>query len=318
MISIIVPIYNCEKYIARCIDSILSQSYTDWELILINDGSLDTTENICKKYMNIDKRIKLCSKKNEGVSIARNVGIEKASGKFICFVDADDYLAANYLERLYDIQQKYNADTVFSSMVCVDQSGHKFNSYNNHPNEYQERQITLSDFQLNNWYSTPCVCGGMLSAEIIRENNLKFNPRYRSGEDVLFKIQYFSKSKKAIAFTDELYFYFQNSDSIVHTVNINISVEAIQAWSEGFQLLNEYELSQNAVGRIVYNYCKTLQTDGILHNMMNKEQKRVVRSKLRMIYGTIEWRKHEKEKALLVTYIPLIYRLLRKMFPTKF
>lgn len=318
MISIIVPIYNGEKYIERCIESILCQSFADWELILINDGSSDGSEALCRKYADKYKRIKIISKENEGVSVARNIGIEKAEGEFVAFVDVDDYIAVNYLERLYDIQQKYSADCVFASMVCVDQNGHICNSFYNHPKEYQEKRFTLNDFLFDNWYSTPCVWGGIFSINIIRENCLYFSSKYRSGEDMLFKLQYMLKSRRAVAFTDELYFYFQNPESVVHTINISVLIEAIQAWSEGFQLLVGYEFSRNAVGRIIYSYCKSLQTDGKLHEMMNKEQKQIVKEKLRMIYEQVKWHENEKVKLILVMYAPLIYRLLRKVFSAKF
>lgn len=99
LLSIIVPVFNAEKYITRCIDSILSQTFNDYELILINDGSTDGTYDILEKYRNNSKCIVL-HQKNRGVSVARNVGIEIATGRFISFVDADDYLSNNYFDVL--------------------------------------------------------------------------------------------------------------------------------------------------------------------------------------------------------------------------
>ena len=92
LVSIVVPVYNCENYIERCIKSLLEQTYKNIEIILINDGSKDRSLDICKKYSNIDKRIVIIDKKNEGVSKARNTGIKKSNGKFISFVDADDLI----------------------------------------------------------------------------------------------------------------------------------------------------------------------------------------------------------------------------------
>jgi len=111
-ISIIVPIYNSEKYLKRCIESILKQTYTNIELILINDGSEDKSLEICEEYKKNDERIIIVNKENEGVSVARNIGIEKATGELISFVDADDYLEATFLQELLDIMEKYNVNYV--------------------------------------------------------------------------------------------------------------------------------------------------------------------------------------------------------------
>lgn len=97
-ISIIIPVYNVEKYLPTCIESILNQSYKDFEIILINDGSTDKSGMICDKYAHIDSRIKVFHKKNEGVSTARNLGLDHAIGEYICFIDSDDWLPSDYLE----------------------------------------------------------------------------------------------------------------------------------------------------------------------------------------------------------------------------
>ena len=101
LISIIIPVYNAEKYLDYCITSILKQTYRTFELILINDGSTDKSEEICLRYQQKDNRICLISKTNEGVSSARNAGLCNSTGEYITFVDADDYLEHNYLEVLY-------------------------------------------------------------------------------------------------------------------------------------------------------------------------------------------------------------------------
>ena len=112
IISIIVPIYNSEKYLERCINSILNQTYTNFELILINDGSKDSSLKICRKYASKDNRIVVIDKENEGVSIARNMGIQRAKGELISFVDADDYIEKTFLEDMLNVMSKYNVDYV--------------------------------------------------------------------------------------------------------------------------------------------------------------------------------------------------------------
>lgn len=112
MISIIVPIYNVEKYLPKCIESIINQTYTDLEILLIDDGSTDNSGLICDKYASIDNRIKVIHKKNGGVSSARNIGLNEANGNYIAFVDSDDYIEKNMYEKMISIINKYNVDIV--------------------------------------------------------------------------------------------------------------------------------------------------------------------------------------------------------------
>ena len=102
--SIIVPVYNCQDYIARCIESVLNQNTKDMELILINDGSTDNTKEIIKQYAKENELIKIINKKNAGVSRARNDGLKKATGKYVLFLDADDYLSENYIKEIDSIE----------------------------------------------------------------------------------------------------------------------------------------------------------------------------------------------------------------------
>ena len=104
MISVIVPVYNAEKYLKKCLDSLVNQSYKDLEIILVNDGSQDGSEKICKDYEEKDSRIILINKNNGGPSSARNSGIEKANGEYLSFIDSDDYLALDFYEKLEDIE----------------------------------------------------------------------------------------------------------------------------------------------------------------------------------------------------------------------
>ncbi len=122
-VSVIVPVYNSEKFISKCIESILSQTLAEIELILINDGSTDASPVICEKYMNADSRIKYISQKNQGVSAARNAGLRVASGEFIGFTDSDDYVAPEMYEILYSNAMKYSVDVSACQRIRIDESG---------------------------------------------------------------------------------------------------------------------------------------------------------------------------------------------------
>lgn len=119
MISIIIPIYNVEKYLNKCIDSILNQTYSDLEIILVDDGSTDKSSEICEYYKEIDNRIRVIHKKNGGLSEARNVGIDIAKGEYIAFLDSDDWADENLYKRLYQLSQKYSSDISMCSFKWV-------------------------------------------------------------------------------------------------------------------------------------------------------------------------------------------------------
>lgn len=112
LVSVIIPIYNAEKYMNRCIDAVLNQKYKNIEVILINDGSVDSSKKICQKYCEKDNRVICISKNNEGVSKARNAGIKIATGKYLCFIDADDWIDIEYVEEYVLCAEDRDADLV--------------------------------------------------------------------------------------------------------------------------------------------------------------------------------------------------------------
>lgn len=129
-ISIVVPIYNVEQYLRRCIDSLLRQIYEDIEILLINDGSTDRSLDICYEYAEKDERIKVYSKDNGGLGSARNFGVEKSNSNWIIFVDSDDYVSPNYVRNLVALKNKYNVDIVSCRPTYVDDEGNVLKAYN--------------------------------------------------------------------------------------------------------------------------------------------------------------------------------------------
>lgn len=138
LISVIVPIYNVEKFLPQCIDSIIKQTYTKLEIILVDDGATDASGCICDKYAKLDKRIIVIHKTNGGLSDARNAGIDVARGEFIAFVDSDDYIDENMYELMYKAQSRYNAD-----IVRVDYRMVGGNKYKKHSPHYPKRAVSV-------------------------------------------------------------------------------------------------------------------------------------------------------------------------------
>lgn len=203
LVSIIVPVYNAEKYLNRCIDSILSQTMTDFELLLIDDGSKDNSGRICDEYAEKDARVRVFHKSNGGVSSARNLGLDNAKGKWITFVDADDRCSCNYLEHLLS-KVDDDTDLIISYAVICDSTGEKAEVYP----EYRvnatnfERLFVDSDMH---WHTSPWA--KLYRASIIYENSLRFNEMMHIGEDADFLFSFMLITDKIYVSSDTDYYY---------------------------------------------------------------------------------------------------------------
>lgn len=199
-ISVIVPVYNQEKYIGRCIDSILGQTITDFELILINDGSKDKSLDILRKYEKKDKRIKVIDQKNMGVAKTRNNGIEMASGEFIALVDNDDYLDNTYLEEFLSVSDE--VDVVVGGYKRVSEEKVLF-----------EKRITN-----NSWskYENVAPWGKIIRTSFLRENKIKFFS-YSIGEDIIFNMDLYTLTDKIKVIDSSSYNWFFNTSSVSNT-----------------------------------------------------------------------------------------------------
>lgn len=246
-ISIIVPIYNAEKYIRNCIESILVQNYSNWELVLINDGSTDDTESICSSFVEADKRIFYFYKNNGGVSSSRNYGIAHSTGDYICFIDADDFVEYDFCKKLLESVQEDTCMVVKGLKKYF--SNGKTSIVSNRMNRgyYSVESIindviddgTLSGFTFHS------SCSILFNREIIMENNLKFNTRIKYNEDGLFVTEYLLMCKKgnvSIDFNNALYYYRVNEKSASHNINLdeyNLSLKLID------EKLQEYNKSRD-------------------------------------------------------------------------
>lgn len=189
MITIIVPVYNKEKYVEACLNSLVKQTYKDIEIIVIDDGSKDKSLNICEEMAKKDNRISVYSKENAGVASARNMGIEKAKGDRIAFIDADDYVKEDYIETL----AQYNEDLVGCSYVMIDSKSVK---YGDTIELLCNTQEEIRKECLKSKYARLLVpiCLKLLKKDIIEKNNLKFNKDLSFGEDASFSFEYISHS----------------------------------------------------------------------------------------------------------------------------
>lgn len=213
-ISIVVPVYNTEKYLDKCISSILNQTFTDFELILVNDGSTDNSIDILKKYKNIDSRVVIIDKKNEGSIKARKEGIKKSQSEYITFVDSDDWLENNALEIAYNELKKNNSDVVvFNMYKVIDKLGliKKENNtyYFNKKNTYTGDEIReeLAAAYLHGHPFPAGLCGKIYKTRYIKESGKYLNRISFLGDDLYYNLEIFLKVKKVSMVNIPLYYY---------------------------------------------------------------------------------------------------------------
>ncbi|MGM7721169.1 glycosyltransferase [Metabacillus sp. Hm71] len=192
-VSVIIPVYNAEKYVAHCIESLLAQTLKECEFIFINDGSKDESLKIIERYRKLDHRIKIINQKNQGVSIARNRGLEIAAGEYIGFVDSDDYIKNNMYEVLYTSVKQDDCDAIISNLE-YEMNGNKFVTTYPFSNDtkldktYIEQQL-LPYFLKNDNLNT--AVNKLYRREIINKNKIMFPEKVALGEDGLFNIRFF-------------------------------------------------------------------------------------------------------------------------------
>ncbi len=279
LISIIIPVYKVEKYLPRCIESVLNQTYKNFELILVDDGSPDNSGKICDEYALKDNRIKVIHKENGGVSSARNAGVDVVTGKYINFVDSDDWVPNNSLKSLYDAIIESNADL---SIGGYENRGKRIKII-----KYESEEIdftSISDKQIIDVVNRTCMygpCCKLYKSELIKNNRVFFNQNIKLGEDTLFVRNYLMYINKIQICNDLVYYY--------NTLNIGSATRKyyseLSNWS--LILLKEYQkllnahikddkfklkaLSEYALKRYVYTatfYCANCTKNVAINNLI--------------------------------------------------
>lgn len=201
-ISVIVPVYNTENYLAECIQSILAQSFTDFELILVDDGSTDSSPEICDEYCKKDSRIRVLHKKNGGVSTARNMALDVALGEYICFIDSDDSVGIDYLKNLAPVEDE---DFIQGGVAVLE---------NRYLKEYMTHEDIFKDYNLfwmmsrQQWAVKCCI-----SRKVINEWTIRYDTSLRLGEDGLFNHMVLLRCAKIRRTTSDDYFYNSSNES---------------------------------------------------------------------------------------------------------
>ncbi len=272
-ISVIVPVYNVEKYLDKCIQSILDQSFKNFELILIDDGSFDSSGLICDKYLNLDNRVIVRHQVNKGQSAARNVGLDCACGKYITFIDSDDWVEPQYLEFLYNKINNVKVDIVRGAFKQIGVNVNKNIVYGIDGKEIviKNNGNNIIDSYLSGKIM-PMMTAGLYDAKLFQR--VRF-PEHLCAEDiyVTFLILYYSKS---IILTNEiLYNIRENMESVTHK-KIKI-IDICNTWKcvRDFALTNGLlcnfvEKIDSLIARLLYHFIRDAKQDGVriivIHN----------------------------------------------------
>lgn len=233
--SIIVPCYNVEKYLSYAIDSVLNQPFSDWELILINDGSTDDTKNIIKSYTHKDARIKAIHKFNEGVSIARNTGLDIAIGKWILFLDSDDWFEKNAFTNLEILIEQYHDADIIGFNHFYNSEKREWKRKSIIPNRIIRTGNEIKYFKLDtlfpyydkriNGVSVGAIRGAwgkVFKRELIKDNHIQFETNIKIGEDAIFCLDTFNAAKKIVLCNEYLIHYRVFQESTMNKYNATI------------------------------------------------------------------------------------------------
>ena len=263
LVSVIVPIYNVEKVLVKCIDSILEQTYNNIEIILIDDGSTDSSSQICNDYALRDERIKVIHKNNGGLSDARNAGIKAAVGDYYLFVDSDDYIEKKTVEILLKEALSFNVDICIFDINIISKDGSSHISSFDLPKGKTIKKIS------ENVQSYATVCSSVwrcfYKANLIKKHNLTFEFQTVS-EDVLFNMKAFAKAERVVYVKETLYNYLINPAGIVRGYKKDYLDRQIKFRTKQMEYINDLGLEKHKSifadkfsGHIVYtikNYAK--------------------------------------------------------------
>lgn len=321
LVSIIVPIFNVEKYLEKCLDTLIGQTYENIEIILIDDGSTDKSAEICDKYALKDKRVRVIHKINGGVSAARNDALQQANGQLIMFVDSDDWINSETCGTAVSTMQESGADVVMWTYISENNGNQSpkiiFGSDTifegtNVKEKLHRRLFGLTGEELANPELADSLCpvwGKLYKKELILDNNISFVDLSEIGtyEDGLFNIEVFSQVEKAVYLNKCFYHYRKENSS---SVTSGYRKDLFEKWQHLFDLMQEYIAENNLPSdyQAALNNRIALSIVGLGLNIISCNCSAV--KKIKMIKEIIKSERYKKAyKDLCFTYFPVHWKL---------
>lgn len=324
LISIVVPIYNVEKYLDRCIKSIVNQTYRNLEIILVDDGSPDNCPELCDNWAKKDARIKVVHKQNAGLGMARNTGIDNASGEYIFFFDSDDYVALDVVEKCYASAKKYNSDVVMYGLNSVDTQGKIVGAeIPSTPKDYYSG-AEIQEYILPSMILTDpetgkknnlnmSAWGRMFSMKLINDHSWRFvSERDYISEDFYSLLDLYKYVQSASIIHEAMYFYCCNAASLTHHYDANRYKRICKCHEAMIQLCKRHNYSDCIKNSVDSQYvgstiglCKLILTQDKSQDR-NKQIAAVVNdSYLQTVIRRINIRKETLPRKILFTFIRL-------------
>ena len=316
LISVIVPIYNGEKSILQCVESLQMQTYKNTELILVNDGSTDNTKNIIKELESKYDNIRTFNIENSGVSHARNVGIKKSMGKFVVFVDSDDCVCNEYIEKLYDVSQKYVDKLAICGMKLRGNDIDEVRVYDNNDEISLTGINSVLDLYVKHLLSSPT--NKMYRRNILE--NIRFDEEHLNGEDLMFNLEYIKYVSGFCAVNKPLYVY---NISDVGTLHSKCNAEKFDMIKKTYNSLMKYACDENSVTRLKKMICEEYVYSMRIFCMCEKKLVKTVKSitKCREYNEVIQYindisddRKLNFVLQLNNAYIITMYFIIKRLF----
>lgn len=300
-VSVVVPVYNTEKYLKQCIDSITSQTLEEIEIIIVDDGSMEECASLCDELANGDERIKVIHKENEGQGLARNCGIQAANGEYIGFVDSDDYINLNMYESLYKVATENDADIVIGGITFV--GGNTFGK----SGEYTEKNYFDKDtifkkediknlilgvvgalpFEKDDSRYGVSVCKNLFRRSVLYDEKLEFlSERKIVSEDAIFMVDFIKCAKKAVGISGAFYYYRRNDESFSKSYKkdrfdqILIFLAEIKEHIKDVATKEEYQLYLN---RLIQGYGRILCSQEIVYALDKNIKYSDLKKRLKMI-----------------------------------
>ena len=249
-VSIIVPVYNVEKFLDRCLNSLINQTLKEIEIICINDGSVDNSLQILENFAKQDSRITILNQENHGLSDARNKGLEKACGKYLGFVDSDDWVDLNYFEKLYTAAEKYNCDMAVSGIIRLHKWNKKFHL------KFEEEKVadnTDEKFEICDVPELSYVWNKIYKRESFMSKNLRFEEGIFF-EDVIMTPKILYSLGKLVTVPDTYYYYWRNPNSTVTKRTDKVNNDSIYAHNKAMEFIKEHNIDISSHEPITKRY----------------------------------------------------------------
>lgn len=313
LLSIVIPAYNIEQYISRCLDSLINQTYNNLEIIVVDDGSKDNTSIILDEYVLKDSRIKVIHKENEGVSIARLSGLKACNGEYVGFVDGDDTVDNDMFELLMNNADKYNADISHCGYVMDFPDGHSDKYYGTGKLIVQDNETGLKDL-LSGQFIEPGLCNKIYNKKIINlfiENN-KMDYSIKNLEDLLVNYLLFKEANISVYNDVCKYHYIKRKSSASTSVSRNKFLDPVKV----MRLLLEYNKENKYLYNVIYsrNIALLIQNSTQdIYKDIKKESQILLRQEINN-FNKYNLSKKIKYMAIGVTYLYPIYFIVRKLY----